>query len=106
MMMQNIIFGAIVSLVIYQLNKKYNWISLTDLQFGMLFIAIVIAMSVLDQYNHFMSKKNVDNIAKKKGLIDNEKHKEMVRTDDGKQEEECYGTPYKIIKTQYGDRGL
>lgn len=106
MLTQNLVLAAVATFVFYQLNQKQGWYLFNDTQYAFIFVGLTIAMCVLERYYGLSTHKAVVEFADQMGLIDNPTLEEAVSDANGQQVESCYHTPFKVVRTQYGDRGL
>jgi hypothetical protein len=104
--LRNVVIAAVGTFVFYSLNQRQNWYYLSDVQYVVIFVALALSMTILDSYQGFSAHEAVHQTAQTMGLVDNPVLKEALPTDHGQQVDSCYGVPYKVIRTQYGDRGL
>lgn len=101
-----LILSAVITLIIYQINTSQGYLLLNNIQYGAIFLVVFL---VLYWYNNMKKndlKTSLKTFVNDLNLVDNDKVKEVIGDSNGKTKQPCYMTPYKVIKTQYGDRGL
>jgi hypothetical protein len=106
---KDLVIAAVITLIFYMLNQQQQWFMLSDLQFGLVFVAIVLVLSLglVETFDVVEdTKAAVKSVAEKINLVDNPLVMENKGDTNGQAEVPCYSTPFKVIKTQYGDRGL
>jgi len=106
MLLNNVLLAGIGALVFYFMNEQQRWYYLDNTQYLLIFAALALGLALVEKFTGITAQKTLSEFATKLNLIDNEKVEEAVGDDHGKQTVPCYGTPFKVIRTQYGDRGL
>ena len=106
MLTQNLVLAAVGTFIFYNLNNRQGWYFLNDVQYALIFVGLALGMSLVEKFHGFSTQKAVAEFAEQMGLVDNPTLDEAIADPHGKQVEACYHTPFKVIRTQYGDRGL
>ena len=107
MLTQNLVLAGVATFVFFHLNQRQGWYFLDDTQYGLVFVGLALGMTLLERYYGFSTRQTVSEFADQMGLIDNPTLEEAVeKAEHGQHVEACYHTPFKVIRTQYGDRGL
>ncbi len=106
MLTQNLIWAAIMTIILYQLNLNQGWYFVTNVQYALIFIAVALTLEALEKFQGFTTQKAMTQFMQQMNLTDNTKLEETVANKNGQHVTACYHTPFKVIRTQYGDRGL
>ena len=103
---RNLVIAAVGTFIFYNLNQSQRWYYLSDVQYVIIFVVLALGMMMMDSYQGYTAQETVKKTESTMSLVDNPKLKEAVPTDHGQQVDPCYNKPFKVIRTQYGDRGL
>lgn len=103
---KNILIGAVVTFVLYQLNTQKNWYVINNFQYALIFVAMILGISLYEAFVITSKNDNILDVSASQNLDGSSKVQEKIGDENGIQEVACYGTPFKVITSQYGDRAL